>query len=163
MFNPWVLLGILAAWASTLVGIWFYRGNIDAVAKDDAIKTMQVEADGRVQAAQKKAADEAKTMQSKSQGVTYALQSQLQKAAAALAAEHSTSQRLRDTVANFAHGDGGPGTAQLPFPEMQRRLSLISKLYTEALGDGAEASAAADAAGAKRDACEAWSWIVKPE
>jgi hypothetical protein len=163
MLNPWVLLGTLAAWASTLVGVWVYRGHMDDFQLKATVEEIAQKSEAAVIKAQNDAAVQTKAMQTKQQEVVNALQTQLSRNATALANERVASSRLRDTVAAYTGGGANGGTAALSVQTLRERLSVLAKLYTEALGDGAEASVAADDANAKRDSCERWSLIVRAE
>lgn len=163
MPNPWLLLGAVGLWIATTVGVWLYRGNIDATACQAKIETMVAAANNAAVKSLEGAAKATQAMATKQQEVVNGFENQIKRNSAALADERDTSERLRGAITLYASGSGAAGAAGLPVPEMQRRLSTLAQLYGELVVAGEAASAAADDANTKRAACERWSLIVKPQ
>lgn len=161
--NPWILLGAACLWISTALGIWAYRGHVDATACKAQVETMIAAQNAAANASLLKAAADTKAMSTKQQGVVNDLEKQIQRTAVALADERDSSERLRSAVAIYSASAGPAGSSGLPLPEVQRRLSTLAQLYGELVSAGETTSTAADDANTKRIACERWSLIVKPD
>lgn len=155
--NPWVLLGAFAVWASTLVGCWFYKGNIDtqeAKANLEAVQLADGKATAKFLADAKAKADEKLALTERNRDD---LQKKLDREHADLLAERDVHQRLLSAVEIYANaGSVGAGlSAASEIALLGKRLETLGQLYSDLDSAGEQAAADADAVNDHLAACEA--------
>lgn len=159
--NLYLLAGKAVAIVLVLCGAFYagyhLKGRLDASTIDDIQKAQLV----AVSNEQAKAHGLEIVAQQKISEVTHDYQTKLQAQARALLDERDTSGRLRQSLAIYADSSNVPAATGLPV--LSARLTVLAKLYGEALVDGEESSGAADACQAKLTAAEGWARTVITE
>ena len=159
--NPWVLLGTVVMWASTLIGVWFYRGHVDAFQLQAVVQKIAADSSAAVVKSQQEAAAVVQAQATKVQEVAYALQSEQKKHVADVAAARDEHDRMLNAIAIYTNDSNLSASSELPV--LKSRLATLGKLYGDMAASGEQSATDADADAANLRACEAWSKVVQPK